>query len=346
MTRKYPPGVGGMERLAEQIVSTLRKRGPLVLIRWRRSQAGLPLFVLWAAIRIVCGLARGTISVLYLGDPVLLVLGTLARRRGVPVLVTVHGLDVLYPGRIYQSYLRHFFWERCDGYVCISRFVADVLQERGISRNRIHVLPLGIDLARASVPTAPLRRDGPMLVMLGRLGPRKGIAWFVDEVAPRLLRRHSTATLVIAGDGPERSRIAGIIERNDLSRNVELLGRVDDECKNRLLAECDAVVMPNVPIPGDAEGFGLVALEAGAAAKAIFAADLEGLRDAIRPGENGWLLPAGDAAAWIEALDRALADRQALAAAGQRAHQCVLAHYDWATVGERYADTIAAFAHQ
>jgi glycosyltransferase involved in cell wall biosynthesis len=151
---------------------------------------------------------------------------------------------------------------------------------------------------------------------------------------------------VVAGEGPDRDCIRASIESRQLEGNVEMRGAVDHTTKQALLATCDAVVMPNIPVAGDVEGFGLVALEAGAAGKLTFAADLEGLRDAVRNGENGWRLTAGDAAAWIDALDRALSDRGALSAAGQRALQCVRTDYNWASVGRAFANNVGDFARR
>jgi phosphatidylinositol alpha-1,6-mannosyltransferase len=344
VTRKYPPSVGGMQRLAHQIVTALRAEHSPVVIAWSRSQLGLPLFVAYAAVRILVGRLRGRISVLYLGDPVLAVLGAIVRGAGIPVLITVHGLDVLYSNRPYQAYLRRFFWGRCDLYVAISQRVAQVLESRGIAPARIEVALPGIDVtAVPPAPSAP-RGTGPRLLALGRLVPRKGVAWFVEAVAPRLLARFPESKLVIVGEGPEKPRIVEAARRGGISRHVELRGPVDEATKAQLLAACDAVIMPNVPQAGDMEGFGLVALEAGAAGRPVFVADIEGLRDAVRDGENGWRLPPGDAEAWSDALLAALADPEGLREAGERAYRCVRDHYAWAQCGKRYARIVGRFA--
>src|SRR4051812_14346220 len=145
-TRKYPPRTGGMEKLAQQIASALAANGPAVILPWRHSQIGLPLFVAWAALRILYGRARGRVSVLYVGDPVLCILAALVRHARIPVVITVHGLDVLFPSVMYQRYLRTFFWHRFDRYVCISNYVAGLLTKHGISPERLVVVAPGIAL--------------------------------------------------------------------------------------------------------------------------------------------------------------------------------------------------------
>lgn len=346
VTRKYPPSVGGMQRLAGQIAMSLRARGSAIVLAWGGSQAGLPLFAIWAALRILWGRMRGDIGVLYLGDPILSGLALLVRGTSTRIAVTVHGLDVLYPNRLYQVYLRRCFWGKFDTYIAISSAVAELLRARGIAPERVAVAPPGIDLPNASPPDPRKPTAAPVLLALGRLVPRKGLAWFVDAVAPQIFARHPAAMLVIAGDGPARASIVAAIRRQRLAGNVEMRGSVDDPTKQQLLARCDAVIMPNIPIPGDFEGFGLVALEAGAASRPVFAADLEGLRDAVREGENGWRLPAADATRWARAIGDALDDIPALRAAGERAYACVRAHYRWDRGGERYAEIVERLARR
>lgn len=344
VTRKYPPSVGGMERLAYQIATALHAGPAPVVIASSGSRLGLPFFVAWAAIRIAWGRFRRNISVLYLGDPVLAILGSLVRERGIPLVVTVHGLDILYPSPMYQAYLQRWFWGRFDCYIAISHFVEGLLRERGMLPSRIEIVPPGIDVPDRAPAAAPPRATGPVLLAIGRLVPRKGLAWFVEAVAPRLFASYPNATLVIAGSGPEQDRIAAAATGAGISRNVELLGYVNDQQKRDLLAACDAVIMPNIPTPGDVEGFGLVALEAGAAGKPVFVADLEGLRDAVREGENGWRLAAGDADAWTIALLKALDNLDALRAAGACAYRCVRDHYSWREVGKQYARIVDRYA--
>ena len=70
--------------------------------------------------------------------------------------------------------------------------------------------------------------------------------------------------------------------------------------------------MPNVNIPGDMEGFGIVMLEAGSCGMPTIAADTEGIRDVIKPGTSGYFCPAEDADAFIAQIHDLVADADAL----------------------------------
>lgn len=341
VTRKHPPAVGGMEELSFQTARQLARRRPVRLISWGHSQRWLPLFAAYATLRLLGGLLRRRVSILLLGDPVLAVLGWLSSAFGVPVICVVHGLDLTWRNSAYQAYLRTFFWRRIDGFICISRHTAELVRRRGVTDARIFVVPVGV---AAPSQIAPAQLDGdPVLLFVGRLVARKGAAWFVREVLPELLRAHPQLRLVLVGDGPERRAIEVAARDSVASGRVTIAGGVDDRTKWSLYARCDAVVVPNVSIDGDVEGFGIVAIEAGAAGKPVFAADLEGLRDAVTDDVNGWRLPPQDAGAWRAALLLRLKDRRQLVAQGDAAREHVARNYDWESIGARYAAIVDRF---
>lgn len=340
ITRKFPPDRGGMQRLSFHIADELAALAPLTLVRWRRGQWGLPLFALWALARLSWGLLRGQVRVLLLGDPVLSVLAVPARWAGVPVAVVVHGLDVTYPHRLYRRYLQRFFWRRFDLYVCISRFVHDVLRGHGVAQARCALIHPGVGPPPFSAP-APVRTQRRLLI-LGRLVRRKGVLWFVREVMPRLLEQSVQWHLDVVGDGPDRAETEEAMKRHGLGEYVSLHGEVDETTKFRLLAQSDLVLMPNHRVEGDPEGFGLVALEANMSRRYVLAADLEGLQDAISEPVTGRLLPPQDAQAWCEAIQGLCADPAALRELGERAQAQVAARSSWAGMGRRYAERLDA----
>jgi phosphatidylinositol alpha-1,6-mannosyltransferase len=280
------------------------------------------------------------VSVLHLGDPVLAALSWLPRLFRVPVAVTVHGLDISFPSLVYQAYLRLCFWGRMQAYICISRHVRDRVLAAGMPAGQVLVIPVGVGELAAIAPEpeleARLASSSPVLLSLGRLVERKGLHWFLREVAPDFFRQHPNASLVIAGDGPMRAAIEAAVEASGLTPHVLLLGAVSESRKAWLLQRCDLVVMPNIPVDGDAEGFGLVALEAGSAGRWVLVSDMEGLRDAVTEDCNGERVPAGDALAWSAALDRTCADRSELRMHGEHARDYVRAQFSWSAMAQRY----------
>lgn len=340
LTRKHPPSVGGMQQLSFQLASHLRKLRPVTVLAWGHGQWGLPLFFIHAFFRVAAGLLQGSISVLHIGDPALAALAWMPRLVGLPVVVTVHGLDISYRNPFYQAYLKLFFWRRMSAYVCISRHVADLVIANNVDASQVHVIPVGIRELPAtpadSALAAELRDAYPVLVAIGRLVERKGVAWFVSRVASEWLPANRQAVLVIAGDGPMRSQIEAAVVRHGLAGQVLLLGEISEQEKWWLLARADLAILPNIPVHADVEGFGLVALEAAIAGTYVLAADREGLRDAITDGCNGTRVESANAGCWTEALDRLTRDRLHLQDMGAAAKRFVIERFSWTDIAMRH----------
>ena len=179
----------------------------------------------------------------------------------------------------------------------------------------------------------------PALVLcsLGRHVERKGFAWFVTEVLPRL---PDDVVYALAGEGPETDNIRGAIERAGLQNRVFLLGRVSDDDLHRLYAGADLFVMPNIHVPGDMEGFGVVMLEAGLSGAPAIAAGIEGILDVIEEGQNGSLVESGDAQAFVDAIMPFYDDHGSVVAAAHRAREYTERTFSWDAVADRYVTAL------
>jgi glycosyltransferase involved in cell wall biosynthesis len=170
-----------------------------------------------------------------------------------------------------------------------------------------------------------------VLLTNGRLVKRKGAAWFIRSVMPLL---PATTLYVLAGAGPEEAAIRSAVKELALEDRVRLLGRVPDRERDVLLHTADLFVQPNIAVTGDVEGFGLAVLEAAICGRPVVAANLEGLKDAIRDGENGVLVESADAQAWLRAITRLLDSEDSRRALGARARAFTAAHYHWNVVSQ------------
>ena len=144
------------------------------------------------------------------------------------------------------------------------------------------------------------------------------------------------AVFWLAGDGPERPNIEAAIVRQGLEHRVRCLGKVSEDELVELYRRADLFIMPNIVVPGDMEGFGIVMLEAGACGLPTLAADLEGIRDVITEGVNGGGAPSGDADAFATRIRQLLDDRNALVEASRRTADYVKRTFTWDQTAERY----------
>ncbi|HSE52086.1 MAG TPA: glycosyltransferase family 4 protein [Gemmatimonadales bacterium] len=202
---------------------------------------------------------------------------------------------------------------RRAGFHAISESTRDDLVGRGIPRERVRVIHPGID-AESYAPVSGLdRTEPPTFLYVGRLKRYKGV-----EVAIRALaearRERPDLTLDIAGSGDDGDRLRQIAAALGLGDAVRFLGFVTEERKRQLFRAAWANLFPSPK-----EGWGLTVMEAAACGTPSVASDSPGLRDSVRPGETGFLVPHGDALALARRMlelagDRALVERLGAAA--------------------------------
>jgi phosphatidylinositol alpha-1,6-mannosyltransferase len=334
-----------MQTLSAGLAREFSNRAETIIIAWGRSQAFLPYFLTSAFVRALSAIAFRGAEHVHLGDALLAPLGVVLRASGrVSVSVTVNGRDIAFDSGPYQ-----FLVPRClarlDSVVCVSRAIADECTRRGVPRSRCVVIPNGVAPDELSVDKSRenlariLGRDldgHQVLVTVGRLVKKKGVEWFVHQVLPLL---PAGVLYVVVGDGPERRAIEEAIKKRGLEARVVMLGAVphEDPLLRIVYGGADLLVMPNAHVPGDFEGFGIVAVEAASAGLAVVASRVDGIEDAVLEGRTGHLVTAGAAeefAARIQAcLTEESLDRDAVRSAAKD-------HFGWERIGALYMKAV------
>lgn len=185
----------------------------------------------------------------------------------------------------------------------------------------------------------------PIIITVGRLVKRKGIARFISEIFPLLTASFPKLLYIVVGEGKERKSIEKAITEHRFGGNVILAGRLPNHLVRGLMGVSKVFVMPNISVPGDVEGFGIAALEAGCAGLPVIASDLEGIRDAVTDVENGFLIPPGDPRRFAAAIVTLLSDERKRQEAGERARKYTAEHYSWDTSARRYLEELKQLAH-
>lgn len=287
-----------------------------------------------------------------------------ARRLGIPTVLTVHGLlhdgDLVadrerpleaplryenllttpyrlfrrlaggaHPRRAVRNYLIHAPLLKVDHVIALSRGERDLLARIGVSPTHISVLPNAVDLAAYPAWEQGAPGGPPRVLFIGQLVPRKGFD-LLARAMPVIVRAVPEARFIFvshnrAGE-PELRRLA---EEGGVADRMQLLGRVSEAEKLRLLREAAVVAAPS-----RYEGFGIPLIEALLAGAPVVTTDVMAGNEVIAHERTGLLTPYGDVAALADAIVRLLRDRElgrTLAAAGR------------AEVRERYgADRLAA----
>lgn len=336
VTRNLPPLLGGMERLNLHLALALVEWSRLTVIGPEGCRAALPSEVevieipvrpLW---RFLVGTLRASwrrasrpIDIALAGSGLTaLSVKLAARRAGARSVVYVHGLDLLAPHPLYRA-----IWlpalRRLDHALANSTNTADIAVREGVARGRVTVIHPGVTLPQAGhAPSDTFRKQyelgqRPILLSVGRLTARKGLPQFVRHALPAIKRSHPDVVLMVIGDeAPDaltgtgtgaRAALQTLAAELGLANNLLLLGPCDDDTLGQAYFAADVHVFPVRDVPGDVEGFGMVAIEAAAHGLPTVAFAVGGVPDAVAPGRSGHLLPPGDYAGFAARANELLA---------------------------------------
>jgi glycosyltransferase involved in cell wall biosynthesis len=180
---------------------------------------------------------------------------------------------------------------RRAGFHAISESTRDDLVRRGVPASRIEVIHPGVDIAVFCPDPGLDRTPEPSFLYVGRLKRYKGI-----DVAIRALaiarRTRPELTLSIAGTGDAQAGLEALASELGVADAARFLGFISHEEKLRLFRSSWANLFPSTK-----EGWGITVIEAAACGTPSIASDSPGLRDSVRDGRTGHLVPHGDAGA-------------------------------------------------
>lgn len=274
-----------------------------------------------------------------------------ARCLGVPMVVTLHGYDIMTYEHVWRSIggARGRYPQRL---VAMSRSprvhfiaVSDAIRQRaiecGLPAERVVIKHIGIDVGKFQHAGKPVAEREPHILFVGRLVEKKGIRYLIDAYA-KLMQHVPAAMLTIVGDGPLRAEL----EAHARQLNVEprFVGNRTPEQLRTHLAEARAFCLPSVRAAnGDAEGFGMVLLEAQACGVPVVTSAMGGAQEGIIDGVTGFAFAERDVVALAAALEKLLTDDALAAHMSTAARRFVEDRFDLARCThtlEQYYDEI------
>lgn len=331
--------IGGMEELSFALAKEFSSQVDTTLITWGKSQKYLPYFLPVAFFKSLYFIASKKITHVHIGDALLAPLGLVLKKLfGVKTTATVAGLDITFNFPGYQ-----WIVPRCvaqlDKVICISKATQDECTNRGIPKEKCHVIPCGVypNKLHTNAQRGDLENiinknitDKKILITVGRLVKRKGVYWFIENVLPRLDKQY---LYLVIGDGPEKERIQQLIKNKQLEEQVMLLGKVSQQELKIVYHTADFFIMPNIKVGNNIEGFGIVAVEASSTGLPVIAARLEGISDAVIDGQTGILVESKNPDQFIHALHANFALNKSAVA------EITKKNYSWEQIGRSYINT-------
>jgi glycosyltransferase involved in cell wall biosynthesis len=198
------------------------------------------------------------------------------RQVSVPIASYVVSTEALLP----------LAYRRCP-MVVVSPSTRDDLVRRGLRRDLIRVVPNGLD-HRIFRPADPPRVDSDLVLFVGRLEYYKGVDLLLESW-PKVRATRPKARLVVVGAGNAEAAMRSRAAALGLGESVHFAGFVSQEAKVEWLQRAALLVQPSRK-----EGWGLTVLEANACGTPVVATRVPGLRDSVRDGETGILVPSAD----------------------------------------------------
>jgi glycosyltransferase involved in cell wall biosynthesis len=365
----WHPQAGGAERYAWEMATRLAGRGARVVYLTARApgqgrrdlREGIPIIRLGGRFtvypKVLAWLLRHRRSfdvVLDCQNGIPFFTPAVLPRR-VPVFCVMHHVHtsqfgVHFPawlaaiGRVLEGPVARFVYRR-HACVAVSPSTIEAMRDRLRWRAEIHLVPNGTDFPRPAGVQGSQGTGGapiaggiwggsfpPRLIWVGRLVAHKR-AELLLPLAERL--RDRGAVIDVVGRGPVAGPLAEAIEARNLADVVRLRGFLPERDKQALVA--GSVLHLNT---SQGEGWGLCVLEAAALGVPTVAFDVEGLRDAVRDGQTGWLVRDGeDLGDVVEHALKELADPVRRAALAEACREWA-ARFDWDSSAARMAELI------
>lgn len=375
ITRNLPPLVGGMERLNWHIADELSRRAQVQLIGPNGAAAlrppavqvtevplhPLPRFLLAACWQAIAVAQRFQPQIVLAGSGLTAPAAWLAARTsGARACVYLHGLDAAVQHPLYRA-LWHPAIRRMDGIIANSQPTAKLALDLGVATDKIRIVPPGVQLPTAPQTEAALqdfrRRHNlgstRLLLSVGRLTSRKGLREFVQHALPSIVQAAPGTLLAIVGEAPAsslhasvqtRASIQAVADAAGVGQHLRFLGVITDPQELACAYETATLhIFPVRHLPGDPEGFGMVAIEAAAHGVPTVAFATGGIVDAVAEGQSGRLVQPGDYLALVQTTLEMLADNPSR---WKTSSQAFAAQFAWPVLGEKIWAALSPTCHE
>jgi len=261
-----------------------------------------------------------------------------ANSLGVPLLITLHGYDVQisrdwwesgragFRMRFYPRRLLALARRPSVSFLAVSHAIRQRAVEIGIPADKIRLNYIGIDVEKFRPGSTPIVERPKNILFVGRLVEKKGCQYLLEAMS-EVQKLHPTARLIVVGDGPLRKTLEASARQHGI--NAVFRGALG---QREILSELHAArvfCLPSVVAEnGDAEGFGLVLLEAQACGVPVVTSALGGALEGIRDGCTGYRFLEKDIKMLADRLSKVLDEDEVTAKMALEARRFVVDNFD------------------
>jgi len=233
------------------------------------------------------------------------ILGMRLKDLGIPgkYMTSFLGYDVNFYVRKYGKDVYEKLFEKVDLCIVITDFIGEKIKAFGCESAKITKLSLGVDISRFNFKERKIKQgDNINIITVARLVEKKGLEYSIKAVA-NLLKTHPNICYRIAGDGPLRGELQGLVSRLDVQDKILLLGWKNQNEVKQLYEQSHIFILSSVTANnGDQEGQGLVIAEAQAMGMPVISTLHNGIPEGVLDGQSAFLVPERDVDALAERL--------------------------------------------
>ena len=318
-------------RFKKQLAKEEQQDGCLV----RRMGFGLPfgldkfyfmIFSPWLVIKLKPAIAHGVMES-YAGVALIILRWF---NKKIPLILTLQCGDLDHPKK--QKKIPKWLWRKIhttpDYITAISSFLGQRAERLRASNKNISIIPNGFDVNELPLKEKVVEKR---IVCAARLSWEKGIEYLITAVA-EIKKIYPNAHLVLAGDGPEKEKIQGLVEKLGLADSVFFKGFLPHRDALKEISQGEVFVCPSL-----AEGLGNVFLEGQACGTPVIGTNVGGIPDIIQDGFNGLLIQPKNSQAITEAIIKIFSDKNLAQRLIQNA-QITVQKFAWSNIVSQVSD--------
>ena len=260
----------------------------------------------------------------------------LAKRLNIPLVTTFHGFDATTsvsallrsraPSWMNYALFRRNLAKHGDLFICVSEYIRQKVIQLGFPEERTCVHYMGID-TQAIQPRDP-SLETRTLLHVARLVEKKGTEYLIRAFSEVAIKDRDVQ-LIIIGDGPLKLSLIQLRDSLGLTERIQFLGAQPHEVVLQIIQKAAALVLPSVTAKsGDAEGLGMVLLEAAATGVPVIGTLHGGIPEAIVDGQTGYLVPERDVYQLADRIIYLLEDNTKRQQMGQQSRMLMENNFD------------------
>ncbi len=257
----------------------------------------------------------------------------------VPVIVTVHGSDLFPLKNFLFMKIQRFVAKNADYVTVNSKATAEEIVKRIPECSaKLKIIPMGIDtniFKKRNIKKPAKYSKNRILLFVGRLSDQKGLQYLI-EAMPDVIKRESSARLLIIGEGSYRGILQEKAEQNAIQNHADFLGALPKSKIAEYYNFADIFVMPSLSNETGTEALGIALLEAMASGCAVIGTNVGGIPYIIKNNHNGILVNQKDPKALASAIIGLLGDSKMAMKLGKNASIFARLNYSWSKIAKDF----------